>query len=81
MGRWLIPPSLENLPFHRAKTVVQCTSAGQLTGPRIMGELLLLKKTSQTKNARRATSDTLQNVVEVTPLTICYDVYMVESIP
>ena len=37
-------PYLENLPFRRAKTVVKCTSAGQLTGPRTTGELLLLKK-------------------------------------
>ena len=28
------PPSLENLPFCMAKTVVQCTSAGQFTAPR-----------------------------------------------
>ena len=34
-------PNLENLPHRMAKTVVQCTSAGQLTGPRTIGELLL----------------------------------------
>ena len=27
------PPILENLPFRSAKTVVQCISAEQLTGP------------------------------------------------
>ena len=37
-------PNLENLPFCKAKTVVQCTSAGQLTGSRTTGELPLLKK-------------------------------------
>ena len=44
------PPNLENLPFRKAKTVVQCTSAEQLAGPRSIGELLLLRaeKTSQT---------------------------------
>ena len=41
-------PNLEDLPFRRAKTLVQYTSAGQLTGRRIIGELLLLKTTSQT---------------------------------
>ena len=29
---------------HRAKTAVQSTSAGQLTGPRTIGELLLVEK-------------------------------------
>ena len=38
------PLNFENLPFSRAKTVVQCTSAEQLTGPRAIGALLLLKK-------------------------------------
>ena len=33
------PPNLENLPLCRAKTVVLCTSAGQFTGPRSIGEL------------------------------------------
>ena len=50
------PPNLENLPFRRAKTVVQCSSAGQPTGPKTIVELLFLKKTSQTKNVRKATS-------------------------
>ena len=35
--------NLGNFPFRRAKTVVKCTSAGQLTGSRTTGELLLLK--------------------------------------
>ena len=42
-------PNIENLPFRKAKTVVQSASAGHLTGPRTIGELLLLKKKSQTK--------------------------------
>jgi len=28
------PYNLENLPFHRAKTAVQCIFAAQLTGPK-----------------------------------------------
>ena len=43
------PPSFENLPFLRAKTVVQCTFTGQFSGPKIIGELLLLKIRPQTK--------------------------------
>ena len=43
---WLTSP-LENLPFHKAKTVVQSASAKQLTGPITSGELLLLKKHRQ----------------------------------
>ena len=39
-----LPSNLENLPFHRAKTVVKCTSAVQLTGPRTVCNLLLLKR-------------------------------------
>ena len=46
------------MSIHKAKTVVQCISAGRLTGPRTMGQLLLLQKRSQTRNFRRATSDT-----------------------
>ena len=30
--------------FERAKTAVQCSSAGQLTGPRAIGQPLLLEK-------------------------------------
>ena len=29
-----LPPNFENLPFRRAKTAVQCISAGKRTGPR-----------------------------------------------
>ena len=56
------PHNLENMPFRRVKTVVECSSAGQRTGPRAIGELLVLKKqkTSQTKNVCRAASDTPQ---------------------
>ena len=50
--------------------VVQCTSAGQLAGPRIISGLLLLKTRNVTdKNACMATSDTPQKFIEVTPLT------------
>ena len=38
------PPNLENVLFRRAKMVVQLTSARQLTGPRTIGEVLLLKR-------------------------------------
>jgi len=38
------PPNLENLVFRRAKTVEKNLSAGQLTGPWTIGQLLLLKK-------------------------------------
>ena len=41
------PHNLENLPLRRAKTVVECTSVGQLTGPGTAGTLLLLKKHRQ----------------------------------
>ena len=36
------PPNSKVLPFRRAKMVVKCTSAGQFTGKRTIGELLLL---------------------------------------
>ena len=62
------PPYPENLPFCRAKTVVQSIPAGLITGPRIIGELLLLKKTKQVteKNFRRATSDAPKNLFSFT---------------
>ena len=43
--------------FHRAKTVVKCISAGQSTGHRTIGQLLL-QKGSLTKDFCRVTSDT-----------------------
>ena len=59
-------PKLENLPFRREKTVVQCTSAGQLTGPGTI--TMVTKKTrSQTKNVRSATSDTPKNLLKLRP--------------
>ena len=63
------PPDLENLPFRRAKVVLQCTFAGQISRLRIIGELLLLKVINgqQTKNFRRATSDTLKNLLKIQP--------------
>ena len=36
-------PNFENMPFRRAKTAVQCTSACQFTGRRTIDELLLLQ--------------------------------------
>ena len=62
-----LPPNLENLPFRRAKAAVQCTSAGKLTGPRAIGELLLLNARSQTENVRRATSDSPKNLLKLRP--------------
>ena len=39
------PPNLEeNLPFRRAKTVVQRASAGQFTEPMTTAKLLVLKE-------------------------------------
>ena len=43
------PSNLDNLPFRRAKAVVQCIYAGQLTGPWTIGELLLLRKNVRLK--------------------------------
>ena len=57
-GIWVIHPSQPGkLPLRRAKMVVQRTSARQFTGPRIIGELLQLKKVTD-KNVHRASSDT-----------------------
>ena len=47
MGVWKLghPPSnLENLSFHRAKTVVQCILQGSLPDPGPFVQLLLLTK-------------------------------------
>ena len=41
-------PNLENWPSRRAE-VAQCISAGQLTGPRTIGQLQLLKKVTDKK--------------------------------
>ena len=38
--------------------VVQCTSAGKVTGPRTIGELLKLNKVHREKTVRKAASDT-----------------------
>ena len=58
-------PNLDNLPFRRKKTVVQRTSAGQFTGSRTIGELLLLKKGKghKQKNVRSAASDTPKKII------------------
>ena len=39
-GMGVAHSQLENLPLCSAKMVVQCTSKGQLTGPRTIGNLL-----------------------------------------
>ena len=71
------PPSLEYLPFCRAKTVVKCASAGQLTRSRTIGQLLLLKQNDTDKNFRRATSNTPKICQVMSPLVIgFYAVYM-----
>ena len=45
------PPNLEIiLSFRRAKMVAKCTSAGQFTGQRSIGELLLLNKGRKQKS-------------------------------
>ena len=52
MGRYEGDPyNLEKLPFRKAKTAVQCTLAGQLTGFRTIGELLLLLATLTNKKS------------------------------
>ena len=48
--------------------VTACTSAGQSTGQRTIGEILLLRNASYKKMYPRATSDTLQKLSEVTSL-------------
>ena len=53
MRGWLTP-NLENLPFHRAKTVVQCISVVQLTGPRTIGELQTGKYVVRAEDLPRA---------------------------
>ena len=43
------PPTLKICRFAGHKTAVQCTSAGKLTGPRTVGELLLPEKSHRQK--------------------------------
>ena len=70
-GRGRVTPKLDNWPFRRTETVVQCISAGKPTGPRTIGQLLLLKRKkqrSQTENFRMAISLTPpKNLVEFRP--------------
>ena len=55
------------MPFSRAKILVQCTSAGQLTEPRTNAKLLSLKKEKVAdKNVRRSTADIPPKFHEVT---------------
>ena len=64
----LIPPHLENWPFHRAKMIAQCISARQPTGLRAIGQLLLLtRKGHRQKKFGRATSDA-KKLVKFGPL-------------
>ena len=60
-----LPPPLKVLQFRSAKTVVQCTPAGQLTGPRTIGTKE--KRQKQKMFARQPLSP--PKVVEITPLT------------
>ena len=43
-------PNLENLPFRRTETILQCISSGKVTGSRTNGQLLLLKQKVIEKN-------------------------------
>ena len=47
-GLVVLPPSLEILQSRRAKAVVKCTSAGQLSGPRATRKLLWLESNKVT---------------------------------
>ena len=64
------PPTSKNFPFRRAKVVVKCTSARQLTGQRTIGELLLLQKRRQKQKYSQETSDTAQKFSEPTSLVV-----------
>ena len=52
-GGELPPPNLETFPFSGAKTVVQCTSAGQLTDPRSIWSSIVTKKEGHWQNFHR----------------------------
>ena len=60
-------PKFEKLPFHRAKTVSQCTSAGQLTGLKTIGELLSLKKGHRQKMFARQPLTSPKNLPKLRP--------------
>ena len=59
-----------HMPFRSAKMVAECTSAGQFTGQKTIGELLLLTtgKNRTDKISGRATYDTPKMFIEVTSL-------------
>ena len=60
--------NLENLPFRKAKTTVQSASAGQLTEPRTIGELLLLSGKNVTdKNCSQGKLSHPQKLVKLRP--------------
>ena len=62
-------PNLENLSCRRTKTVVQSqnTSAGQPTGPRTIGELLLLKKKATDNKFSQGNLTPPKNLVKLRP--------------
>ena len=66
------PPNLENRPFRRAKTVVQCISAGKPTWPRAIGQLLLLtiKKVTDKTFSQGSLWHPTKNLVKVRPCTL-----------
>ena len=68
------PPASKILPFRRAKMIAKFTSAGQFTGQRTIGELLLLKRL-QVQKSRRATSDTPLKLREVMSLQITFQAF------
>ena len=52
MGVWGAHPPPRKLPFRKAKRVVNCNSAGQLTGPRTIRELLSIKRGRKATDAK-----------------------------
>ena len=62
-------PNLGNIAVLKAKIVVKCTSAGQFTGQRTIGELLLpeTKKKSYTKNLAGQPLIHPKNLVQLRP--------------
>ena len=58
-------PSLENLPFHRGKMVIQCISAGQPTGPRTVGQMVLLEKVQRQTSFCRAFLTSPSNLLKL----------------
>ena len=61
------------VPFRRAKMVVKCTSAGQFTGQRTIGYLLLQKKGHRQKCLTGQPLTSPRKFCEVTSLEISGD--------